>query len=355
MRYYFDQFIELIGLYIRPTRGKTGSKLIGFGILLLTSGGICKRFDLETSEMSLAITFDTSISSVLMGLGIFLILCGLLMIFYTPATHRKSFGIIQLGMDCHMGTEKFLQAASKQVKLDKQDAIVIDQRPYQKSGHVFDPQKALDELLKLPTHLEQKKEKFSDMVYGGFAPVPFLFAAGTLLSNKNSVVAYDWDRTSEEWHALKAPSKKLTLTFDKHEIDEGIDPAEIAIAVQATFKISPEEIRKKTGSNTIFLGKICNNTGERFDFKPDLLAAKLDQEICAKEFEQFLNSLHAKYNSLKKIHIFIAAQASFCFLLGRQVVPKNHGNVIVYQFEKGGESVYPWGVSISSTGSYEIA
>jgi hypothetical protein len=53
---------------------------------------------------------------------------------------------------------------------------------------------------------------------------------------------------------------------------------------------------------------------------------------------------------VKVIHLILAAQNSVAFNLGRRYDKRNLPHLIVYQFERGAEKKYPWGVRMPVSG-----
>jgi hypothetical protein len=77
----------------------------------------------------------------------------------------------------------------------------------------------------------------------------------------------------------------------------------------------------------------------------DSLSSKHDQQALAEEFYNALSSLREGNPDLKRVHLFIAAQASFVFRLGQQYSTGVHPPLFVYSFN-GTENRYDWRLQI---------
>ncbi|MFW5489080.1 MAG: SAVED domain-containing protein [Desulfovibrio sp.] len=231
---------------------------------------------------------------------------------------------------------------------DPDENIVIDQNPYIKNLNVIDPKQALDELLNLERDLKRKSEQVSNLeiVYAGMAPVPFLFCAGYLLSNKTKIHPLDWNRQDEKWHPLNESAKGYYLSFIEPDAKEA---KEIAITFPLTFDINEAVLLSEIGEMPIVRAELIDPaTNQKTPHRIDLLSSRTDQARCVKQFQEFINGVLISYPKVERIHLSIAAQASFSFQLGRQVLPKNHGDIVIHQFSRNGNTKYPWAVVIAT-------
>lgn len=305
---------------------------------------------------NVSVSVDTSFGTpeIVTWLAAVLILVGLMLVVYAcfkkeGRKDRNSILIEHLGTGEAKPFKDLSRSLPRGLSHDPNENIVIDQNPYIKNLQVTDPNQALNELLNLERDLKRKSEQVSNLeiVYAGMAPVPFLFCAGYLLSNKTKVHPLDWNRKDEKWHPLNESAKGYYLSFI--EPDDAKEAKEIAITFPLTFDINEAVLLSEIGKMPIVRAKLIDPvTNQETPHRIDLLSSRIDQARCAKQFQEFINGVLKTYPKVERIHLSIAAQASFSFQLGRQVLPKNHGDIVIHQFSRNGNTKYPWAVVITT-------
>ncbi len=150
----------------------------------------------------------------------------------------------------------------------------------------------------------------AELVYAGLAPVPFLFYAGAVVSSrKQCKMILDWDRKVGTWH--EPDRARQNLSFETKSPEDQVT-AELAIAMPLSVAFSENPVLKVTGGVPILWLRLPTEPNQ------DSLSNKHDQEALAQEFYNTLSSLRDTYPDLKRVHLFIAAQASFVFRIGQQ-------------------------------------
>jgi hypothetical protein len=222
----------------------------------------------------------------------------------------------------------------------KANTINIECDRFYNNGKVIDPEGMLKTTESIKTSIENNTRKNNPahlkLYYGGLVQVPFAFLAGTIFTNTQKVEVYDWDRVKEKWFYLKkfkVSKIKIDIQYPKVEVKN-----KIAIEIALSYDIDRENTLEAIGNMPIL--KIQAEKISR-----DNLSDIKSQKYVAGEFHKILD----KYNKVDEINIFIAAQNSMVFNLGRQVSKRVHPKILVWQFENQGIIKNPWSVSISDT------
>jgi hypothetical protein len=305
-------------------------KIIGLALF----GGISFNY----TDKNISFGLSTSNNE---ALSVLIAIIGLLMFVYQVIDESKNKAIIiqHTGIG-EITTMDIDSARPFWEKGFKANTINVECDRFYKNGKVTDPEEMLKTTESIKTSIENNTRKTSPihlkLYYGGLVQVPFAFLAGTILNNTQSVEVYDWDRIKEKWFYLKKSkvSKiKIDIQYPKIKVKN-----KIAIEVAISYDIDRKNTLEAVGNMPIL--KIQAEKISR-----DNLSDIKSQKYIADEFHKILD----KYNKVDEINIFIAAQNSMVFNLGRQVSKRVHSKILVWQFENQNFIKNPWAVSISDT------
>jgi hypothetical protein len=305
------------------------------------SGSSFKLLYSPASGSLLELTFNNEISSWILAI---LILIGSLLLFIEAVRDLKKRAIIfqHLGIG-NIKTFNIDKARPIWDKLFRAEAHNIDVWQYYEDGIVTNPKKALEKTTSILHAIENTSQTNSENLkfyYGGLVQVPFAFTAGAILNNTMDVDVYDWNRVESKAYLIESGNEQVPFKITLADINEF--DASIAIEIEITYPLNH--------SNTI------NAVGDIPTLKIHAHTPELDnasnietQETICKEFHKLLD----QYSNVNTIHIFIAAQNSLVFQLGRQISKRVHPTIVIWQYEKQNKVQNPWGVKISKNG-YEI-
>ncbi len=190
---------------------------------------------------------------------------------------------------------------------------------------------ALNERLK--QDLADSVNSNAELVYAGLAPIPFLFYAGNVISSrKKCEMILEWDRHAGYWHEPDRPRQNLSFVSEE---PAGHVAEDLVIAMPLSVDFGEEPITSAVNEVPVMWLRLPSGASQ------DSLSSKHDQQILAKEFYDILAGLRKSYPALQRVHLFIAAQASFVFYLGQQYSPTVHPPISIYNF-KATENKYDW-------------
>ncbi len=221
----------------------------------------------------------------------------------------------------------------------RQEHILLDLRQRIKDGEIITPDVALKDLSSLPIEIRRRENGLDrrdlTLVYGGLTPVPFTFLTGVLLDDEGKVLIFDWDRHTEAWKELcdADDGKRFLIPDLTNVIPDG--SKEVALAVSVSYHVILEDVKKKFVDMPVV--ELILDGGS-----PDCHWSEEKQRALG---QQFLNVVIALNNlGIKYIHLFLAAQNSVVFRLGRLYDKRNLPKVTVYQYQRNATKPYPWGV-----------
>jgi len=218
--------------------------------------------------------------------------------------------------------------------------ILLDLRN-RMDGKVIAPEQALDDIQ--ATHralLQHRKGLRSDLttVYGGLTSVPYTFLTGLLLDDEGRIVTYDWDRSQETWRALDDVDDGASFVVSG--ISDLSESEEVVVALAFSYPIADTDLR------STFEHQVVKLTLD--GMSSDSHWSQTKQSRLAQQFLEVIKEISAF--GVKRIHLVMAAPNSAVFTFGRRYDKRNLPELIVYQFERGSDRAYPWGILMPVSG-----
>lgn len=223
--------------------------------------------------------------------------------------------------------------------------IVVDLRKYIKNNCLIDPNAAFTDTYQIKDSLAAISRSHNDfrfeVIYGGLAPIPLIVFAGYLISNRCKVRSiFEYKRLTNSWETLRDdPNDNGDLVCDRLTAS---NVSEVAISLSISYQINDDHIKDSLSDNIIILH--CNAQ----NVCVDSMVSRQALERSIETFRSYLNDINVKFPFVKTIHIFCAAQSSFCFSLGRILAPNIHGSFCVYYFNRNSKPCYPWALSLDA-------
>lgn len=159
------------------------------------------------------------------------------------------------------------------------------------------------------------------------APIPLLVHLGSILSNKVPADLYQRHRDGENW---KWRENGRPAIYISKRIHEGIDLARVGLAVALSGPISeqdiPAHIRDSCSIYEITLQNQVPN--------PNVLRGTDDLERFRSQYHELLAEIMRDRPQMSEIHLFPAVPAPIAIMCGRELLPKVHPALQVYDFDK---------------------
>ena len=328
---------------------------IGFGCLVLafpTGWALNVSFPFRDGHIDVGVNSAGGTSLFLVYgavvVGFVLILTGLIweVIRYRTEQRRlsrKRVVVVEArGLRDTSGTP-LLDAIPSSLQGHREHAL-IDIRQGVKDGEIVVPERALENIISLPSDLKRReggldRQDFT-FVYGGLTPVPFTFLTGVLVDDEGDIHIFDWDRHAGAWRELDGADDDKRFKLAELNQVPG-DAQDVALVVSVSYGVNVNDVRSKVGEVPIV-------TLDLEDGLPDCHWSEEKQRALGKQFLDTVISLERR--GVRRIHLFLAAQNSVVFRFGRLYDKRNLPEVVVYQFQRAETPPYPWGILMPVSG-----
>ncbi|CAG0955491.1 hypothetical protein MTYP_00434 [Methylophilaceae bacterium] len=220
--------------------------------------------------------------------------------------------------------------------------ITIDIRNEIKQNTHEGLSKALEKLSRIKLRLDDNHQDVDradvSVVVGGIMPVSMLFYAGVIIDDQFIVNLMDWNRSLSKWQVLDGDDDGERFLVDGLSNNLG---KEIVLKVSVSYEVNQDAIQNSFPD--LEYVDLHLETPRSNNLWSEAKQAALAQ--------QFLDTLSKLTNlNVQHIHLVMAAPSSFCLRLGRHYDSKNHPQLTIYEYIKGGAPVYPWGITMPRYG-----
>jgi CBASS immunity sensor of nucleotide second messenger signals/HNH endonuclease len=158
-------------------------------------------------------------------------------------------------------------------------------------------------------------------------PIPLLMYLGTLLSNKIATDFFQRHRDAENW-TWKESSEDVKYQFKT--VRSGTDLQNVAVMLSLSGTITTRDLPE--GIDDSYYIYELTLDGKSPD--PTFLRTKRDLEGFRVAYQSGLSAIMQKHGMLKSLHVFPAVPAPIAILCGRELLPKVHPELLVYDFDK---------------------
>jgi hypothetical protein len=170
--------------------------------------------------------------------------------------------------------------------------------------------------------------------------LPLTFLTGVLLDDEGAITVMDWDRILSRWRSLDAEDDGLRFDIVGLQHVPAGTPR-VALAVTGSYAVDVARIGEAIPEMPLVEMRLREGS-------TDAHWSEAKQQALGK---QFLNTVIALANlGVSDLHLFLAAQNSLVFSFGRLYDKRNLPRVTVYQYEKGNDVAFPWGIRMPVAG-----
>lgn len=159
------------------------------------------------------------------------------------------------------------------------------------------------------------------------APMPLLVDLGARLSNKIPTDLYQRHRDTEDW-TWKQGDTSASYTFGI--VQQGTDPTKAALIMSLSGTIRLQDLPPSIDQTfTVYEFTLKDAIPH-----PAFLKARSDLEGFRTSYQALLGSILDHQGIVKELHLFPAVPAPVAILCGRELLPKVHPGLLVYDFDK---------------------
>ncbi|KAA3597438.1 MAG: SAVED domain-containing protein [Calditrichaeota bacterium] len=305
---------------------KVGFRLIAIGISLICGSGITKFYfnDFIVNKISRTVFIELSSepSQLLLFLGLGFIFIGLGFCLW---------GIKSINQNMNKKCFYYLIGLPNQSNNFPLEALPKIARwfPPKKVPLSINTENIVEMKKKLLFHLEiisnriEQPEK-DEIYFGGLARVPYLFFIGYGFRNAHSsITLLDHSHKTTKWFTLEDID---TIGLDLKPIDRSVKPnmnGDIGVAIEFTCKIPKNDFPESLKEHVI-----------RIKLNNDVTHNQIKSRIALERIVDSISQLLIRLNkNSKTIHLFISAQSTFTFSLGRRYQDGMMGEIQVYNYD----------------------
>ena len=159
------------------------------------------------------------------------------------------------------------------------------------------------------------------------APIPLLVDLGARLSNKIPTDLFQRHRDTEDW-TWKRKGKPVEYEFRR--LQTGGDPQKVAIILSLSGPIRSADLPREIDRTFSIYEFTLKGQAPVVTF----LKTKRDLENFRGAYQMVLSTLMRDHPTLKHLHFFPAVPAPIAILCGRELLPKVHPELLIYDFDK---------------------
>jgi len=230
----------------------------------------------------------------------------------------------------------------------QRQSIVIDFRP-QRSADLVDRHLVLEKLATLMSMIEvlSAGRDTADIfvAVGGLAAVPALFFTGVLLDDESNVQIFDWNRNLKAWRVPQDPDDgKRLLPLVAPELATSWSDA--VLVVSCSYHIDEQDVAKAFPGYPV----------ARLDAEEKLADRFWSEEKQVAFVAAFRDAVQVLLNKgVERVHLVLAAPSSLSIRMGMSYDRRLHPELVVYQYERSTQPVYPWGLRMPCHGQQQVA
>jgi hypothetical protein len=334
-------------------RRSPGVALVTAGVALiiaiLTGLAFNLSFPIGGGLFKLSFSTDAGLGRVVMmgllGLAILLVLIGLLRLRREfAATDRLRVIAIEIrGLRDWIGAP--LVEAVPMTLRGRREPIVLDLRQKVEDGHIVSPERALTEMEALRPRLNTLEAGLDRRdvthVIGGLAPVPCTFLLGVLADDEGPIRILDWDRHARTWRELSDADDGRRFTIRGADL-VGSGTEAVILAVSASYKVDVAGAVAKVGERPLV-------ELELEDASTESNWSDAKQRELARQFHHVVVKLANA--GVRQIHLFLAGPSSLVLRLGMTYDKRLLPRLTVYQYERGEQPPFSWGIAMPIAGA----
>ncbi|EOG1982822.1 SAVED domain-containing protein [Proteus mirabilis] len=343
-QYWKHQLSKIIDYLTRTKRPgiimlATGAAIISPNLWNFTFTGTFRGESLSISTAEGNIVSDYIVPSI----GVILILFGLFFSVISECQNIKQNSrkriLLITGNGLRTTTSTGLDKVVQKILKGTIQIQEIDITQRLRDGVVIEPETTFQRLIlaakdNITQNLSQGDPDLTQVVYGGFLPVPFTFFLGNILDDRGNITIFDWNREDEEWKQISINNVDDGKSFIHETICEPTSD-EIVLVISCSYRVDLKQVAisfPNFGIEHLYL--------ELNTFNNHWSLAK--QRRLSLEFAEKVKMLSNQ--GIRSIHLVMAAQSSMVLNFGRRYDNRNMGDIIIYQFEQSNPNPYPWGV-----------
>jgi hypothetical protein len=305
--------------------------------LILLSSGVVLTITLKTPQIQFALNLDASVGWFLLIFGAAIATTGIIFIIVGQSSLKREWLAKRFYYLKGLDNQTIFPPLSSLPKM----ALLYHQTPILLTIKNQDINTIFEDLIFSKKIIEEKIEQYQskDIFFAGLARVPCLFFIGYSFRNAHSTITLiEHDHRIDQWIKLeKVDEPDIDLIIEYQIENEVVKYNNIAITIEFTSEILKDELPS-------FLQDSIVRIKSKSKFTHNLIKS---QTTLRRIVEEIINELIRLNKRCNRLHLFISAQSTVVFELGRRYQDGMIGDITIYNYDpirKG----YPWAISLTN-------
>ena len=211
------------------------------------------------------------------------------------------------------------------------EPVEVDMRPFRNDTENGHWDAAEGSLIDHARHIRELAEGAADpaLLYFGLADVPHVVALGAYVGDERHVRVHDYDRDANSW-AWPEDEETASVSIDGLPADRVDAGGDAVLRVAVSYDVTDANV-----DAAVPPGRLADVTVRLDDPQPTAVRSPADVATVRRAFRSALGKLLELRPRLDRIHLFVAAPVSVCFVVGQELRLRSGVTVVTYQYRPG--------------------
>jgi hypothetical protein len=292
----------------------------------------------EVTEIEV-IQYIESINLFLVCIGFLVILLGVCLIVIDKKISSEKVDKVKKALEIrHTSIESNVSFE----KSTKDTVIEINQVRKMDDYSLYSIQSALDmqndKFSELTVMLNN--EDYENVKYKALAHIPLTFLAGYQISDKISLIYFEWNQNDFSWSEINdntEPYQEL-INMESEILESGSD--NVAIKIGVTYPVSDSDVL----DTQVSFKRIYSLSLE--EPKRNSIVSRSQLMEYKTQFRDLMDNINQNNREVNNVHIFYSGQPSLAFILGSSISKRMDKNIFVHNHTATETPKYSWGIKL---------
>lgn len=292
----------------------------------------------EVTEIEV-IQYIESINLFLVCIGFLVILLGVCLIVIDKKISSEKVDKVKKALEIrHTSIESNVSFE----KSTKDTVIEINQVRKMDDYSLYSIQSALDmqndKFSELTVMLNN--EDYENVKYKALAHIPLTFLAGYQISDKISLIYFEWNQNDFSWSEINdntEPYQEL-INMESEILESGSD--NVAIKIGVTYPVSDSDVL----DTQVSFKRIYSLSLE--EPKRNSIVSRSQLMEYKTQFRDLMDNINQNNREVNNVHIFYSGQPSLAFILGSSISKRMDKNIFVHNHIATETPKYSWGIKL---------
>ena len=211
------------------------------------------------------------------------------------------------------------------------EPVEVDMRPFQNDTENGHWDVAEGYIIEQARTIREQADVADDpvLLYFGLAEAPHVIALGAYIGDERQVRVHDYDRDADSW-AWPETDQTVTVSTTGLPADRVEAQGDAVLRVAISYGIHDADV-----DAVVPPGRIADVTVRLDAPRPTAIRSLADVSAVRRAVREALGKLRELRPGLDRVHLFIAAPVSVCFVVGQELRLRSGVTVVTYRFRPG--------------------